>query len=154
MTGAASDPVTDVLAKAREALRAVARERRDAALGLAAAQKDLGRVVGAAVEALETLEETVGACLDQLAPSSREAVKAALRSAWQGLEAAGVVRDGAVGERLDLARHRVVKTLAAAEGPRVLEVVVPGIVFKGSRVRPAVVVAGAWREGGDGPDRD
>ncbi|HSB60897.1 MAG TPA: hypothetical protein VLI67_04215 [Vicinamibacteria bacterium] len=151
--------VGEVLARAREALRAVAHERRDAALAQAAAEKDAARVVGAAVEALETLEDTVGAYLDQLEPAARDAVRAAAESAWQGLEAAGVARDGAVGERVDLSRHRVVgrrevEDRPAPGGARVLEVVAPGIVFRGSRVRPAVVVAGAPREGGDAAGRD
>ena len=153
------EAVGQVLARAREALRAVAHERRDAALAQAAAEKDAARVVGAAVEALETLEETVGAYLEQLEPAARDAVRAAAESAWQGLEAAGVVRDGAVGERVDLSRHRVVghrdvEDRPASEGARVLEVVALGIVFRGSRVRPAVIVAGAPGEGGDAPGRD
>jgi len=140
-----------VLVQAREALRAVARERRDAALALGAAGKDAARVVVAAVEAVEVLEETLAGCLERLDPDARAAVRAALGAAWEGLEAAGVVRDGTVGEPVDLGRHRVVE--ARGGGVRVVEVVAPGVVFRGTRVRAAAVVAGA-EEGADAAGRD
>lgn len=141
------------LDRARAALRAVAHERRDALLQLGAVRKDLGKVVGAAVEAVETLEEMLLACLDQLPLTARASLQAAAESAWQGLEAAGVTRDGAEGEPIDLGRHRVVKEVRGAGTPRVLEVVEPGVLFRGVRLRPAAVVA-VLEEGSDGPSRD
>jgi molecular chaperone GrpE (heat shock protein) len=141
------------LERARAALREVAHERRDAVLQLGAVRKDLGKVVGAAVEAIETLEGMLLACLDQLPTTARASLQAAAESAWQGLEAAGVTRDGAAGEPIDLVRHRVVKEVRGGGKPRVLEVVEPGVLFRGVRLRPAVVVA-VLEEGSDGPGRD
>lgn len=149
----ASATTATALERARAALRDVAHERRDALLELGAARKDLGKVVGAAVEAVETLEGMLLDCLDQLPPTAQASLRAAADSAWQGLEAAGVTRDGTAGEPIELARHRVVKEIGGAGTPRVLEVVEPGVLFRGVRLRPALVVAGR-EEGSDGPGRD
>ena len=160
-TGAPGDDLTAgppearaaALERARAALRDVAHERRDALLQLGAARKDLGKVVGAAVEAIETLQGMLLACLDQLPTTARASLEAAAESAWQGLEGAGVTRDGTEGEPIDLGRHRVVKEVRGAGTPRVLEVVEPGVLFRGLRLRPAVVVA-VLEEGNDGSGRD
>ena len=147
------ETLASALERARAAMRELGHERRDAILALGAAQRDLGKVVGAAVDALETVEATLVGCIDQVPTTTRSLLRAATASAWQGLEAAGVARDGGVGEVVDLGRHRVVKELRGEGKLRVLEVVEPGIVFRGARLRPAVVVA-AREERNDGARRD
>ena len=147
------EAVAAALERARAAMRELGHERRDAILALGAVRRDLGKVVGAAVDTIETIEATLAGCLDQVPATTRALLRAATESAWQGLEAAGVARDGGIGEVIDLGRHRVVKELRGEGNLRVLEVVEPGIVFRGARLRPAVVVA-AREERNDGARRD
>jgi molecular chaperone GrpE (heat shock protein) len=62
-------------------------------------------------------------------------------AARQRLEQAGIRLDGAPGEPLDLARHRVVKSRRAAVGqPTVRTVIRSGVTVGDVRVRPAEVV--------------
>lgn len=144
--------VAAALAAAREVLREAVSARRDAARSHDDARADLLRLAGAAAEGLEALAGSLADELDALPEPARATLEVATRGAWETLAAAGVELDGAVGESLDLERHRVVKRLGGAgSGPEVVaEVVLPGVLFKGTRVREAAVVAG--RAGG--ADRD
>ena len=138
-----ADRIEAALSAARDALREEAHARRQAAKASDEGREDLLRLVAAAVEGLETLAETVAAYAAELPSPAQEAVAIAVRGAWEALEAAGVRLDGEKDEALDLARHRVVKRLGADRVGRdvVAEVVSPGILFKGARVREAAVVA-------------
>jgi molecular chaperone GrpE (heat shock protein) len=152
----AADPATpeEVRALALEVVRALAADRRASARDKAAADDDLARVVRSAVEALEAVAETTAALLPLVPEAARGALELAARGAWERLESAGIERDGAVGEALDLARHRVVRARPAggAAPGTVVDVLAPGIVFRGRRVREAAVAVSA--EGGRGSRRD
>jgi molecular chaperone GrpE (heat shock protein) len=73
-----------------------------------------------------------------------DALRAGLNGAWERLEQTGVERDGAAGEALDTARHKVVKRRASegVSAGRVLQVLSPGVLFRGTRVRDAAVIVG------------
>jgi molecular chaperone GrpE (heat shock protein) len=136
--------------KAAEILRAAVREMRDAERALSECSADRGALVLSAVEGLETLADTVSALLPQIPEALRAPLELSIRAAWERLQAAGIERDGVVGEPVDLARHRVIKSSGAgAGGPQVVAAVLAaGITLKGRRVRPAAV--SAIREGADG----
>jgi hypothetical protein len=141
--------------RARDLVRSLARERQGAAADLHACRADLEAVVRAAVEGLEALTGIVDAFAGTLPADPAVALDTATRGAWERLEMAGVVRDGAVGERLDVSRHKVVKRRATSEvAPNtVVQVLSPGVVFRKKRLREAgVVVSKAERS--DAPDRD
>jgi hypothetical protein len=99
-------------------------------------------VVLAAVEGIEALADLVLALGETLPGESARALRTAAEGAWERLELAGVVRDGAEGEALDVARHKVVKRRASDSVPpnTVVQVLSPGIVFAQERLRDAAVV--------------
>jgi molecular chaperone GrpE (heat shock protein) len=133
---------TDVLDQGREMFREMARLHRDAARDLASQRRALHDLGLAAVEAQELLGDAVEQYGADLPADARRALEIIRLAAVERLERAGVRLDGAAGEALDLARHRVVKArrrpgLAAA---RVASVVRPGVSVGGARVREAEVV--------------
>jgi molecular chaperone GrpE (heat shock protein) len=141
-----------VRAAAREALSESAQARRESAKARDEARQDLLRLALSAVEGLEALAGTAAGSLDALPPEVRETVGIAEQAAWERLESAGVRLDGEAGEAVDLSRHRVVKRLGRdGDGHDVVaEVVSRGVLFRGTRLRPAVVVARRT----DGSNRD
>lgn len=141
--------------RARELVRGLARERQGAFASLNECRADLEAVALAAVEGLEALAGIAEAFADVLGSEPAVALDTALRGAWERLELAGVVRDGAVGERLDVARHKVVKRRPTAEvAPNtVVQVLSPGLVFRKARLREAAVVV-SKAERGDAAYRD
>jgi molecular chaperone GrpE (heat shock protein) len=146
--------IEHVRGRAAEVLRAAAHGRRDAERALVQSEGDGARVALAAVEGLETLSETVAGVREDLPAGLRDVLDLAARASWERLEAAGIRLDGQAGEEVDLARHRVVKTVAAAGRPAgtVASVVTPGVTFQGRRVRDAVVCAVEGK--GHGAHRD
>ena len=128
--------------RARELLRALAEEKKRAEAGRNQSRSDLKEVVLAAVEGIEALAGIALALGDALPAESALTLTTAAQGAWERLELAGVVRDGTVGEALDPARHKVVKRRASGSVPpnTVLQVLSPGIVFGGERLRDAAVV--------------
>jgi hypothetical protein len=141
--------------RARDLVRALARERQGAAAGLHECRADLEAVVLAAVEGLEALGGIAEAFAGALPADAAVALDTAVRGAWERLEMAGVIRDGAVGERLDVARHKVVKRRPSSDvAPNtVVQVLSPGLVFRKVRLREAAVVV-SKAEGGDAAYRD
>jgi molecular chaperone GrpE (heat shock protein) len=130
------------LQQARELLRALADERKRGDASRKRGRADLKAVVLAAVEGIEALTGVALASADTRSPESALALATAAQAAWERLELAGVVRDGTVGEALDVSRHKVVKR-RASEGTlagTVVQVLNPGIVFGGERLRDAAVV--------------
>jgi hypothetical protein len=128
--------------RARELLRALSLERKRADAGSNRSRSDLKAVVIAAVEGIEGL---VGIALASAEAESAEASRAlstAAQAAWERLELLGVVRDGAVGEALDVSRHKVVqrRALEGAAAGTVVQVLSPGIRFGNERLRDAAVV--------------
>lgn len=148
-----ADRIEAARAAARDALRESVEARRESARARDESRSDLARLAVSAVEGVETLAETASAYLDALPSEAREAVSIAVQSAWERLESAGVSLDGEAGEEVDLGRHRVVKRLGPEGGGNdvVAEVVSRGVLFRGTRVRTAAVVA--KREGTDGAHR-
>jgi molecular chaperone GrpE (heat shock protein) len=139
------DPLELLRARASEVLRAATAERRAAERERQQARAELGRVALAAVEALETVADTLEGLRDELPANVRELVALSSKAAWERLEAAGITRDGREGEPLDLTRHRVLKTVAGARPGAVAAVLTPGITLGGARLRDAVVSAGPER---------
>jgi len=133
--------------RAADVLRAAAAERRAAQRAEEQSSADLARVVLAAVEGLESLTDALDGVQGELPPALRELLTLSARAAWERLEGAGVALDGRVGEPVELARHRVVKTVASEAAPgTVTAVIAPGVTFGGRRVRDALVwVAGEKR---------
>jgi hypothetical protein len=148
-----AERVEAALAAARDTLREAAQARRESARERDESRRELIRLVAAAVEGLETLAEVAGAHLPELPEEAQSAVSIAVEGAWERLLSAGVLLDGEAGEAMDLRRHRVVKRLGAdgIGNDVVAEVVSRGVVFRGTRVRPAAVVA--RKEGTDGAHR-
>jgi molecular chaperone GrpE len=131
--------------RAAAVLRTAAAERRQAQRAEEQAAGELARMVLAAVEGLEALTDAVDGVQDELPAPVRELLALSARAAWERLEGAGVTLDGRVGEAVDLARHRVAKTVPAggAAAGTVAAVVTPGVTFNGRRMRDALVwVAG------------
>ena len=128
--------------RARALVRALARERQALARGLQETRAELRTVVLAAVEGLEAIGGIVEALSTALPPESASALDTTTRAAWERLEAAGVVRDGTVGERVDVARHKVLERRKSSNAApdTVLQVVGAGIVYKQERLRDAAVV--------------
>ena len=141
--------------RARDLVRSLARERQGVASDLHRCRADLEAAVLAAVEGLEALGGIVEAFAGTLPAEPATAFKTAVRGAWERLETAGVVLDGAVGESLDLSRHRVVKRRVLPEAPpdTIVQVLSPGVVFGKERLREAAVVV-AKAEKSDASHRD
>jgi molecular chaperone GrpE (heat shock protein) len=139
------DMIEQLRERASEVLRAATAGRREAERAQQQASGDLARLALAAVEALETVADTLEGVQDELPAGVRELVRLSSRAAWERLEAAGIVLDGRAGEPLDLARHRVLKTVAGGPPGTVAAVITPGVVFAGTRVRDAVVASAAER---------
>lgn len=135
------------VAGARSAASAVVAElvgeRRTRSAELSQCREGAVRLVLAAADAVELLEQTSAAVAAGLPSADREALRVAAHAAWQRLEAAGVERFGKVGEPVDRARHEVVKSLGRRRsgGGVVAEVVSPGVRFQGRQLRAAAVVA-------------
>jgi molecular chaperone GrpE (heat shock protein) len=129
----------EVRQRAAEVLRAASRAHREAERALDACTSDLSQMALAAVEGLEALSEAVVAVQGDLPESVRAVLDLSARAAWERLEAAGIRLDGRVGEPVDLARHRVVKTVAGRAPGTVASVVTPGVILHGRRLRDAVV---------------
>jgi hypothetical protein len=141
--------------QAQDLLRAFAEERKRADSSLHQSRADLRAVVLAAVEGIEAFVGVALALGESLPVESSRTLATAAQGAWERLELAGVKRDGAVGEALDVARHKVVKR-RASEGAlpnTVVQVLSPGIVFAGERLREAAVVI-SKAERSHAPNRD
>ncbi len=149
------DAILEARTRAAEMLKGAVRERRATEQALGRSSHDATEVVRAAVEGLESLANTIEACLPQLDPATRQALAIARDSAWERLASAGIERDGTVGEPLDLARHRVARRRRVAGQPPgiVLDVLSTGIVHRGTRLREAVVCV-SENGGDDGAHRD
>jgi molecular chaperone GrpE (heat shock protein) len=147
------DAIAELRARAAEVLRAASSGRRDSERARERSSGDLARVALAAVEGLEALTDALDALQAELPDGPRETMRLSARAAWERLEAAGIVLDGRVGEPVDLARHRVMKTVAQGTPGTVAAVVTPGVTFAGTRVRDALVWAVGEREG-HGTHRD
>jgi molecular chaperone GrpE (heat shock protein) len=128
--------------QARDLLRALSEERRRADTRLHQSRSDLKAIVLAAVDGIEALAGMVEALGDGLPAESSRVLSTAAQAAWERLEVAGVVRDGAAGEALDVSRHKVVKRQPSGSAPpnTVVQVLSPGIVFGNERLRDAAVV--------------
>jgi hypothetical protein len=141
--------------QAQDLLRSLAEERKRADSRFSQSRADLRAVVLAAVEGIEAFVGVAQALGESLPASSSRTLATAAQGAWERLELAGVVRDGAVGEPLDVACHKVVKR-RASEGAlpdTVVQVLSPGIVFAGERLRDAAVVV-SKAERNHAPNRD
>jgi hypothetical protein len=141
--------------QAQDLLRALAEERKRAESRSSQSRADLRAVVLAAVEGIETFVGVAQALRESLPALSSRILATAAEGAWERLELAGVVRDGALGEPVDVARHKVVKR-RASEGAlpnTVVQVLRPGIVFAGERLRDAAVVV-SKAERSHAPNRD
>src|SRR5688572_15370283 len=110
------DPIEQLRVRAAEVLRSAAADRREGERALQRCTSDLRRVVLAAVEGLETLADALEGLQAELPPDVRELVRISSQASWERLEAAGIVLDGRQGEPLDLARHRVLKTVQSTQG--------------------------------------
>lgn len=132
----------EALDRGREMFREMAQRHREAARELASQRRALDELGLAAVEAHELLGDAVAQYGADLPDEARRALHLILQSAVERLERAGVRLDGAVGETLDLSRHRVVKARrrAGAASPHVAAVVRAGVSVRGVRVRAADVV--------------
>jgi molecular chaperone GrpE (heat shock protein) len=132
----------DALDQGREMFRDMARRHRDAARELQSRTDGLHHLGLAAVEAHELLADAVAQYGTELSEGARHALELVRQAAVERLERAGVRLDGAVGETLDLSRHRVLKARrrAGVDRPRVATVVRAGVRVDGARVRPAEVV--------------
>jgi molecular chaperone GrpE (heat shock protein) len=141
--------------QAQDLLRLLAAERKRADSHRQRSQAELHAVVLAAVEGIEALALLVQALGDALPEEPARSLRIAAEGAWERLELAGVVRDGALGESLDVARHKVVKRRTTDSVPpnTVVQVLSPGIVFAKERLREAAVVV-SRREGGHAANRD
>jgi molecular chaperone GrpE (heat shock protein) len=132
----------DALDRGREMFRELAQRHRETARDLASHRKSLHELGLAAVEAHELLGDAVAQYGADLPDETRQALDLVRQAAVERLERAGVHMDGAVGETLDLSRHRVLKTRrrAGLDWPRVTTVVRAGVSVDGVRVRAAEVV--------------
>ena len=132
----------DVLDRGREMFREMVQLHRDAARDLASQRRALRDLGLAAVEAQELLSDAVAQYGTELPSETRRALELIRRAAVERLERAGISLDGAVGETVDLARHRVVKAKrrAGLAAPQVAAVVRAGVSVGGARVRDAEVV--------------
>ena len=141
--------------QARELLRGLSEERRRADASRNQSRSDLKAVVLAAVEGIEALAGIALALGDTLPAESARTLATAAQGAWERLELAGVIRDGTVGEVLDVSRHKVVKrrSSGSAASNTVIQVLSPGIVFGKERLRDAAVVV-SKAERSDAPNRD
>jgi len=149
------DAIQQLRARAADILRSASASRRDSERAQEKAAGALARVALAAVFGLEALTDALDALQADLPDGAREIVRLSSRAAWERLESAGIVLDGRVGEPLDLARHRVMKTVASADGRpgTVSAVITPGVTFDGLRIRDALVWVVGERKG-HGADRD
>jgi len=145
----------ELRARAAEVLRSAADQRRAAERALQQRTDDLARVALAAVEGLETLTDALDGVRDEMPQGVRDLLRLSARAAWERLGAAGIALDGAVGEKVDLARHRVVKTVPPEAGApgTVASVVTPGLTLGGTRLREALVWVVGERKG-HGANRD
>ena len=150
-----NEAVAAVRQRAQNLLRLLAADRKRADAHDQQSRSELRTVVLAAVEGIEALADLVLALGESLPPESARALRTAAEGAWERLELAGVMRDGAEGEALDVARHKVVKRRASDSVPpnTVVQVLSPGIVFAKERLRDAAVVV-SKREGGHAAHRD
>jgi len=141
--------------RARDLLRSLARDRQQTASHLHQSRADLRAIVLAAVEGIEALAGILDAFARELPAEPALALDTAVRGAWERLEMAGVVRDGAVGESLDVARHKVVTRRGSSDvvPNTVVQVLSPGIVFEKERLREAAVVV-SKAERSDAANRD
>jgi molecular chaperone GrpE (heat shock protein) len=132
----------DVLDRGREMFREMARRHRDAARDVASRRRALHELGLAAVEAMELLSDAVEQYGADLPADARRELGLVREAALERLERAGVRLDGAVGEALDLSRHRVIKARRRPDvaAPRVAAVVRAGVRVGGDRVRDAEVV--------------
>jgi molecular chaperone GrpE (heat shock protein) len=135
------DAIEQVRTRAAEVLKAASRSHREAARALAECAGDLSRMALAAVEGLETLSDAVSGLQGELPGPLQSALDLSARAAWERLEAAGIQLDGRIGEKIDLGRHRVLKTVAGRAPGTVASVVTPGVTFQGKRIREAAVCA-------------
>ena len=134
----------DIVEAARHLFREVAAANHTLTRNLTTEKEESRLTILAAVEGLEMLTKNLEAYEDILPEETREALKVAAEYAWQRLESSGIRRDGVPGEPIDLKRHRVVKNIGEPSLPErfVIEVVNPGILFRGRRLREIAVVAG------------
>lgn len=132
----------DALDRGREMFRDMARRHHDATRDLASQRKTLHELALAAVEAHELLGDAVSQYGADLPEDARQALDLVRQAARERLERAGLRLDGAVGETLDLSRHRVLKTRrrAGLDWPRVTTVVRSGVLLGETRLRVAEVV--------------
>jgi molecular chaperone GrpE (heat shock protein) len=132
----------ETLDRGREMFRDMAGRHREAARDLTARTHRVNDLGLAAVEAHELLADAVAQYGAELPDAARHALDLVRQTAVERLQRAGVLLDGAVGEPLELSRHRVLKARrrAGLDGPRVTTVVRAGISVDGVRVRPAEVV--------------
>ncbi len=149
------DGMGQVGERALALLRSFAQKQQGLAAELSQCRKDLKALVLGSVEGLETLTQMVEAFADSLPAEHAKALEIATRSAWDRLELAGVVRDGCLGEALDVSRHKVVKRRSTDQAPAdtVVQVLSSGLLLRGERLREAAVVV-AQREGSHAPSRD
>ncbi len=150
-----SEAVAAVRQRAQNLLRLLVADRKRALAHGQQSRSELKVVVLAAVEGIEALADLVLALGDALPPEAARSLRTAAEGAWERLELAGVLRDGAEGEALDVARHKVVKRRGSEAVPpnTVVQVLSPGIVFAKERLRDAAVVV-SKREGGHAANRD
>lgn len=139
----------EVLERARDWQRHVLRQMRDGQEKVAQSRSRLHRIAEAAVDNLEMFE--------RLAPTLRstskaaEVVDSAIETSRAQLEMAGIILDGAVGERLDTRRHKVIRESRGdrASAGQVIGVIQRGIVIEHERVRPAAVAIASETESND-----
>jgi molecular chaperone GrpE (heat shock protein) len=114
--------------------RAMAQLQREQGRELASHQRAVRDLALAAVEALELLSDATEPYKEDLHPVREAAI--------ERLQRAGIRFDGAVGEPVDLARHRVVKSRrrAGVTAPVVSAVIRAGVTVGPVRVREAEVV--------------
>lgn len=132
----------DVLDRGREMFREMVQLHRDVARDLASQRRALRDLGLAAVEAQELLSDAVAQYGAELPSQTRRALDLIRQAAVERLERAGISLDGAVGETVDLGRHRIVKAKrrAGLAAPQVAVVVRNGVSVGGARVRDAEVV--------------
>ena len=134
---------------ARDALRTESSRRLALSRELATTERQASEALLCAIEALETVEFTAGALLREAPEASRESLRLAARGVRETLARSGLCFDGSPGEPLDLSRHKVARRSAGtqAKAETVLSVLRHGVVYRGTRLRPASVVASVVEEG-------